>query len=123
MAYTRLIALASALLIFATAPALAARCGNNAAGFEKWKRSFAQEAKANGIGPRGINALMGTRYAYGTIKADRSQHSFKLSPQIWPVPSQPLSSSALPSRGGVYSPSCSGAPSPNTPQPQLQPSI
>ena len=79
MAYTRLIALASALLISATAPALAARCGNNASGFESWKRSFAQEAKTNGIGQRGINALMGTRYAYGTIKADRGQHSFKLS--------------------------------------------
>lgn len=79
MAYTRLIALASALLMLATAPALAARCGNNASGFEKWKRSFAQEAAANGIGKRGINALMGTRYAYGTIKADRGQHSFKLS--------------------------------------------
>ena len=79
MAYTRLIALAGALLILATAPALAARCGSNAAGFESWKRAFAQEAAANGIGKRGINALMGTQYAYGTIKADRSQHSFKLS--------------------------------------------
>ena len=48
-------------------------------GFEKWKRSFAQEARANGIRKRGINALMGTRYSYGTIKADRGQHSFKLS--------------------------------------------
>lgn len=79
MAYTRLIALTGALLILATAPALAARCGNTAAGFEKWKRSFAQEARANGIGKRGINALMGTKYAYGTIKADRNQRSFKLS--------------------------------------------
>ena len=79
MAYTRLIALASALLVLTAAPALAARCGNTAAGFEKWKRSFAKEAKANGIGKRGISALMGTRYSYGTVKADRGQHSFKLS--------------------------------------------
>lgn len=79
MAYTRLVALASALLFLATAPALAARCGTNASGFESWKRAFAQEAQANGIGQRGINALMGTQYAYGTIKADRGQHSFKLS--------------------------------------------
>ena len=61
MAYTRLIALASALLVLTAAPALAARCGNNAAGFEKWKRAFAKEARANGIGKRGINALMGTK--------------------------------------------------------------
>ncbi|MEG6509071.1 lytic murein transglycosylase [Methyloligella sp. 2.7D] len=57
----------------------AARCGNNASGFEAWKRQFAAEAQARGIGRRGISALMGTQYAYGTIKADRGQHSFKLS--------------------------------------------
>ncbi|MEM7192639.1 MAG: lytic murein transglycosylase [Pseudomonadota bacterium] len=79
MAHTRLTILACALLIFAMDPAFAARCGNNASGFENWKRAFAKEAQANGIGRRGINALMGTRYAYGTIKADRNQHGFKLS--------------------------------------------
>ena len=79
MVHKRLVALASALLFLTAAPALAAPCGNNSAGFEKWKRTFAQEAKANGIGQRGINALMSTSYAAGTIRADRGQHSFKLS--------------------------------------------
>jgi lytic murein transglycosylase len=79
MARKRLMVLASTMLLFSATPTLAAPCGNNASGFEKWKRVFAQEAKANGLGQRGISALMGTRYAYGTIKADRGQHSFKLS--------------------------------------------
>ncbi len=57
----------------------AAQCGNTAAGFEAWKRQFAAEAQARGIGQRGIQALMATQYSYGTIKADRGQHSFKLS--------------------------------------------
>jgi lytic murein transglycosylase len=75
----RLAALAAALFFLASPPANAAPCGNNSAGFEKWKRVFAQEAKANGIGQRGINALMSTGYAAGTIRADRGQKSFKLS--------------------------------------------
>ena len=79
MAHKPLMALASAMLLFFAVPAFAAPCGNNASGFEKWKRAFAREAKANGIGKRGISALTRTRYAYGTIKADRGQHSFKLS--------------------------------------------
>ncbi|ODA66610.1 Membrane-bound lytic murein transglycosylase B precursor [Methyloligella halotolerans] len=57
----------------------AAQCGTSAAGFDTWKRQFAAEAQQRGIGSRGIQALMGTQYAYGTIKADRGQHSFKLS--------------------------------------------
>ena len=57
----------------------AASCGNNAAGFEAWKASFAQEARANGIGARALDALAGTKYATATIRADRGQHGFKLS--------------------------------------------
>lgn len=60
-------------------PALAAKCGNTGAGFEAWKKSFAAEAKANGVNAKAISALMGTSYATATIKADRNQHSFKLS--------------------------------------------
>lgn len=59
-------------------PALAAKCGNTGAGFESWKKSFAVEAKANGVNDKAIKALMGTSYANATIKADRNQHSFKL---------------------------------------------
>ncbi|MGH6824489.1 lytic murein transglycosylase [Methyloceanibacter sp.] len=57
----------------------AAPCGNNSTGFESWKRVFAQEAAARGIGQKAISALMGTTYSVGTIRADRGQKSFKLS--------------------------------------------
>ena len=59
--------------------AQAAQCGNGPGGFENWKRSFAEEARANGVGANGTNALMGANYATATINADRSLHSFKLS--------------------------------------------
>ena len=38
----------------------AAPCGNTSAGFENWKRAFAQEAGASGVGPKAISALMTT---------------------------------------------------------------
>jgi membrane-bound lytic murein transglycosylase B len=60
-------------------PALAAQCGNSAAGFEGWKREFAGEARAKGVGASGVAALMGTSYATATIAADRGMKSFKLS--------------------------------------------
>ena len=59
--------------------ALAAKCSSTGAAFESWKPVFAAEAKAKGIKPKAIAALMGTSYSTGTIRADRSQHSFKLS--------------------------------------------
>ncbi len=68
----------AAALVLAT-PASAAPCGNNAAGFENWKAVFAREAQARGVGPQAISALMDTTYSVGTIRADRGQHSFKLS--------------------------------------------
>ncbi|HZP10392.1 MAG TPA: lytic transglycosylase domain-containing protein [Methyloceanibacter sp.] len=68
----------AAALALAT-PASAAPCGNTAAGFENWKAVFAREAQARGAGPQAISALMNTTYSVGTIRADRGQHSFKLS--------------------------------------------
>ena len=59
--------------------AQAASCGSTGGKFESWKDEFAAEAKANGVGSRGIAALGGTKYSTGTIRADRNQHSFKLS--------------------------------------------
>ncbi|WP_024510192.1 lytic murein transglycosylase [Bradyrhizobium sp. ARR65] len=59
--------------------ALAAQCGSGPGGFEAWKRTFAEEARAKGIGAAGISALMQTNYASATIAADRSLHSFSLS--------------------------------------------
>ena len=69
----------AATLIVLGGQALAAPCGNNSAGFAKWKRIFSGEAEAQGIGPKGIAALQGTSYSVGTIRADRGQKSFKLS--------------------------------------------
>lgn len=57
----------------------AAKCSKTGGGFEAWKKSFAVEAKDNGVKPKAISALMGTSYSNGTIRADRGQHSFKLS--------------------------------------------
>lgn len=59
--------------------ALAAPCGNTGQGFESWKAAFAREAAAEGVGPRGLEALQGARYATRTIAADRNQKSFRYS--------------------------------------------
>ncbi len=68
----------SVVLALMAAPAMAASCGNTGAGFDGWKKAYAAEAKANGVGARGLAALAKTSYSTATIKADRSQHSFKL---------------------------------------------
>jgi len=69
----------AATLLLAPGAALAAQCGNNASGFERWKQEFREEARARGIGRRGLSALDQTSYATRTINADRNQKSFKLS--------------------------------------------
>jgi len=70
--------LALGLLIGGT-PALAAQCGDTAAGFDRWKTDFAGEAAAEGVGRRGIAALRDARYSHRTIAADRNQKSFRYS--------------------------------------------
>ncbi|WP_423956461.1 lytic murein transglycosylase [Bradyrhizobium sp.] len=57
----------------------AAQCGSGPAGFEAWKREFAEEARAKGIGATAVGALMQANYASATIAADRGQRSFGLS--------------------------------------------
>ena len=57
----------------------AAQCGSGPAGFEAWKREFAEEARAKGIGAATAAALMQANYASATIAADRGQRSFGLS--------------------------------------------
>ncbi len=69
----------AALLMLVGNQAHAAKCGSNSGGFESWKKAFAQEAQAKGAGDQAIAALMATNYSTGTIRADRGQHSFKLS--------------------------------------------
>src|SRR5262245_50529939 len=57
----------------------AAQCGSTAAGFEAWKRQFADEARGRGISASTVAALMATNYSSATIAADRGQRSFGLS--------------------------------------------
>jgi membrane-bound lytic murein transglycosylase B len=73
------ILISTAVVLGATQSWAGATCGNDASGFEAWKASFASQAKAGGVGPRGIAALATTHYATGTIYADRHQKSFHLS--------------------------------------------
>ena len=61
------------------AAAAAAACGDTAVNFDGWKKAYAAEAKAEGVGAKGLAALAKAKYATATIKADRNQHSFKLS--------------------------------------------
>jgi lytic murein transglycosylase len=68
-----------AVVMMLPAAAQAAKCGNTASGFEKWKTTFAAEAKAKGVKPKALAALAATTYSTGTIKADRGQKNFKLS--------------------------------------------
>jgi membrane-bound lytic murein transglycosylase B len=68
-----------AVLVCVGTKANAAQCGSGPAGFEAWKREFAEEARAKGIGAAGIAALMQANYAAATIAADRGQRSFGLS--------------------------------------------
>jgi membrane-bound lytic murein transglycosylase B len=72
-------AIAAFALLGLAGQASAAQCGNTAAGFETWKRQFADEARGRGVSPSAISALMGAHYASATIAADRGQHGFRLS--------------------------------------------
>ncbi|MFE1600667.1 lytic murein transglycosylase [Methylobacterium sp. ID0610] len=58
--------------------AQAAQCGNGPAGYEAWKREFAEEARGR-ASAASLAALMGTSYSSATIAADRGQKSFRLS--------------------------------------------
>jgi membrane-bound lytic murein transglycosylase B len=55
----------------------AASCSDTGGGYEAWKSEMAAEAKAEGVGKRGIAALMDSSYSTATIGADRNQKSFK----------------------------------------------
>jgi len=71
--------LATGLAALSALPALAAPCGNTAAGFPTWKATFAAEARTAGVGQKGLQALAAARYASRTIAADRNQKSFRYS--------------------------------------------
>lgn len=65
----KLVAAALAASLFA-GPAIA-KCSNSGSGFNQFKQRMAAEAKASGIGGKGVNALMGTKYNAAVIKYDR----------------------------------------------------
>lgn len=70
---------AAALLIAMPFASNAASCSDTGGRYEAWKAEMAAEAKAEGVGKRGIEALMATSYSKATIGADRNQKSFKYS--------------------------------------------
>ena len=61
----------------AAAPAIAAQCGNDSSGFNRWKQEFASEAAAAGVGQAGLQALANAQYSQSTINADRNQRGVK----------------------------------------------
>ena len=69
---------ALALLVCLGTKADAAQCGSTAAGYDTWKRQFAQQARGKGISASSLAALTVTSYATATA-ADRGQRSFSLS--------------------------------------------
>lgn len=71
----------AALALLSSLPlaAQAAICSDTGGQYEGWKAEMAAEAKAEGVGKRGIDALMATGYSKATIGADRNQKSFKYS--------------------------------------------
>jgi lytic murein transglycosylase len=72
--------LVCSLLSLSSGVAMAARCGNNAAGFPRWLEDFKREAVAAGISKRTVSsALDGMAYNSKVIRLDRNQKSFKLS--------------------------------------------
>lgn len=74
--------MSAALMVTTTfgAPAYAAKCGNTGAGFNAWVQEFKAEAAHNGISPSVLDAVFSSvHYNVPTIRADRGQHSFKLS--------------------------------------------
>src|ERR1700730_7845358 len=66
-------------LVWMASKAGAAQCGSSAAGFEAWKRQFADEARGRGVSASAGTALMSTDYRNAAIAADGGQRSFSLS--------------------------------------------
>ncbi|MDQ0509486.1 lytic murein transglycosylase [Ancylobacter amanitiformis] len=71
--------LAALLAPLAAGPALAAPCGNDAAGFDAWMRDFRQQAVSQGISPAALRPLDGVTYDTKVISLDRNQKHFKMS--------------------------------------------
>ncbi|MET3579158.1 membrane-bound lytic murein transglycosylase B [Mesorhizobium robiniae] len=74
LAKGKIFAAAALMMLTAATGAQAAQCGRTSAGFEAWKADFAAEAKANGVGSKGLAALARATYATKTIAVDRALH-------------------------------------------------
>lgn len=75
----RLLVVLTILATF-TGSAHAARCGNTAAGFNTWLKTFKKEMRAKGFSSRTLSSsLNGLTYDRKVIRLDRGQKSFKQS--------------------------------------------
>ncbi|PDQ17545.1 murein transglycosylase [Mesorhizobium sanjuanii] len=74
LAKGKIYAAAALMMVAAATGAQAASCGKSGAGFDAWKPEFAAEARANGVGAKGLAALANANYATRTIAADRAIH-------------------------------------------------
>lgn len=72
------LAIISITMLLVSQPVFAATCGNNSGGFNKWKKQYKIEAKAQGINSKTLRALDKVKYDKRIIRIDRSQRSFKL---------------------------------------------
>ena len=70
----------AAMLALLTSHAIAAPCGDGAAGFEPWLADFKERAVREGVSRATVdNALAGVTYSRRVVGFDRNQKSFKLS--------------------------------------------
>lgn len=69
--------LAAVLASLLPVAAHTAPCSDTGGQYEAWKPVIAAEARAQGVGERGIAALMASSYSKATIGADRNQKSFR----------------------------------------------
>ncbi|MFN3721850.1 MAG: lytic transglycosylase domain-containing protein [Paracoccaceae bacterium] len=76
MSAVKSFSLAIGFALFASA-SHAASCSDTGGRYEAWKPEMAAEARAEGVGERGLAALMASGYSTATIGADRNQKSFK----------------------------------------------
>jgi membrane-bound lytic murein transglycosylase B len=69
------------IALISTLPAIAqsATCSDTGGQYEAWKAEMADAVRAEGVGKRGVEALLATSYSKATIAADRNQKSFKYS--------------------------------------------
>lgn len=72
------LAISSIALLFTSQSAFAATCGNNSGGFNKWKKQYRAEARAQGIRSKTLRALDKVTYHKRIIRIDRNQKSFKM---------------------------------------------